>query len=327
MVNSKNKQIKLKRGLINMEKLLEALSKLLPEDQMTGIKEAVEEMLAATKTELEAEYNQNLEEAYAELSEELKESEKVGEEGYREAWEIINDLRNRIDIMRAEYDEALEQGYEEAYQHVLAEKGKNETLESDLYETYEKKYEEAQEYLIDRVHEFLTEKGKEIYENARRDVINDPSMVEHKIVLEKIIENVSDYITEEDRVLATNSKFEAAQKNLKSAEERIRILEAKNIRLSTENNKLTETVKQSAEILSESKKLAVEESRKARVEKAKNVTGRGDVVVKENLVVIGENKVEESKDIDVENDSVLVEGMTGEQLKYMQVLAGVRAND
>jgi len=308
-----------------MDKILEALSKLLPADQMEGIREAVEEMVNDVKAELEAEMNKNLDEAYAELTGEVQEAEKIGEEGYRKAWDIISDLRGRLTTLRAEYDNALDEGYEEAYQQVQVEKGKNEALEGQLHEEYEKRFNDSKSFLVEKVHQFLRAKGKEIYEQARRDILNDPSMVEHKIVLEKIVESVSDYITDEDRILATSSRMEEAKKQVSEASARIKMLEAKNIRLSTENNKLNEQVKQAAEIITESQKSADTESKKARVEKAKSATGRGKVST-DKVEVVAEY-ASDDKGGDDDSDTTLVENLAESDLHDYQVLAGIKSND
>ena len=303
-----------------MDKLLEALKKLLPAEQMEGVSVAVEEMVADVKADLEAEFNKNLEEAYAELKGELDQAETVALESYQYAWDIITDMRNRNEMLRAEYDAALDEGYEEAYQQVLAERGKNETLEKTLHETYEGKFNEARDLIVNQLDKFLRSKGKEIYDMSRRDVVSDPSMVEHKIVLEKIVENVSDYIADEDRVLATSSKMDEFKKNLEDANGRIRMLEAKNIRLSSENTKLNEHVKQAAELLSEQKDEVIAEGKKERIEKAKNATGRGKVVGKEATHVVAEYAAPKND----AKDTTMVESLNIADLHAMQVLAGTK---
>jgi hypothetical protein len=55
-----------------MNKIKEALEKLLPADQIQEVSSAIEEMLKDAKSELETEFNSKLEEAYAEVSNELK---------------------------------------------------------------------------------------------------------------------------------------------------------------------------------------------------------------------------------------------------------------
>lgn len=311
-----------------MDKILEALSKLLPAEQLNEVSAAIAEMLEESKNEvkaeLEAEFNKNLEEAYAELSSEKEESEKVAKEGYRQAWDIITELRNRNEIMKTEYDAAIEEGYEEAYQQILAERGKNENIEVELHEEYEKRFNESKGYMVDKLDLFLRNKGKEIYEMARRDIMNDPSMVEHKVTLDRIIESVSNYITDEDRVLATSSRLEEVKKAAEEANGRIRILEAKNIRLSTENNKLNEAIKQAAELITESKHVANVDEKKERVEKAKSAAGRGEVAT-ENVKVVAEY-ANKDKAGDTDNE-VVVEGMNPEFLHDMQVLSGLKTND
>ena len=304
-----------------MDKIIEALSKMLPEENMSDVKAAISTWLEETKTELENEYNKNLEQAYEELSQEVKNAEATGEKGYQEAWNIISDLRNRMEVLKAEYQEALEEGYKEAYEVISEEKKKNETIETDLHEEYERRFEEAKSHIVEKVDEFLKVKGKEIYEMARRDIMSDPSMIEHKIVLDKIVESVSDYISDEDKVLATSSKFNDMKKAIDEATSRVKMLEAKNIRLSTENNKLNEGLKQAAELIAESNKDLIEENRKVRAEKSKSATGRGEVVT-ENTKVIAETV--DKKTVKPEPlDSTLLESFGEEQFKAMKLLSGL----
>lgn len=300
-----------------MDKIIEALSKLLPEDQVKGVAEAVEAMLNDAKAELEAEYNSKLEEAYGELSTELKEGEKVAEEGYKEAMSIIEDLRNRIETQRVEFETALEEGYEEAYQMLLAEKGKNESLEAELIEQYDKKLSEMREYMIDKVDEFLQYKGQDIYEKARRDVLNDPRMVEHKVALDRVVETLTDYISDEDYALANSGKIEETLKAVEELKGQVRILEARNIRLSNENVKLTETVRKSGEVLKEQQEVAAQTEKKERVKKAESVQGRGRQVT-ENIEVI-----KETQDVKTETQEEAPEDLAG-SLNEWQVLSGIK---
>jgi len=272
-----------------MDKITEALMKILPTEQVSEISEAVKSMLVDSKAELEKEYDSKLAEAYQELSKELKDSETVAEQGYKEAYTIITDLRNRLDTMHAEFNTQLEEGYEEAYQMLLAERSKNEKLESDLYEQYDKKLAEMKEYIVDKVHEFLEHKGTEIYEQAKRDIVNDPALVEHKLTLEKIVETVSGYITDADFTSATSGKIADLSKTAEELKGQVRILEARNIRVATENNKLTEALRHKDQVISESVKNSVKTEKNERIEKAKNASGSGKTVV-ENVEVIGEAK-------------------------------------
>lgn len=310
-----------------MNKLLEALSKLLPEEQMKDVAAAVDEMVAEVKTDVEAQANKELENAYAELSGEVKESEKVAEEGYRQAWDVITELRNRIEMQRVEYEKAVEENYEQAYQYYLTEKAKNESLEVDLHSEYEQRFNKANEELVDKVHEFLKVKGKEIYEMARRDIMSDPRQVEHKIVLDKIVEQVSDYIDDEDRVFATGNRMKELEKSVSESAGRVKILEAKNIRLSNENLKLNEAVKQAENMLTESKKAVIKEEKQERVATAKRAEGRGSIVEDKRVKVIAEHN-DAAKTVNEEEEaSTILEGFTPEQMDRMRVLAGVQEQD
>lgn len=255
-----------------MDKIVDALKKLLPEDQIKDVASAVEEAVNSAKSELDTEYSAKLEQAYGELTAELKEAEKVAEHGYQEAFAIIQDLRNRLEMQRKEFETALEEGYEEAYQMLLDERSKKDGVESNLYEEYDKKLAEMKEHMIDKIDQFLQLKGKEIYEQAVRDVSNDPAMVEHKVTLSKIVETVADYITDEEYALATSTRLEEAQKGVDDLRGQVRLLEARNIRLSTENQKLNENVRHTAALIKEH---AETTDKKERAQKAQNATGRG----------------------------------------------------
>ena len=86
-----------------MEKIVEALTKLLPEDAVTEVSEAVKVELEKAKQECEQEFNSKLEEAYAELSKELKTTEETALQGYKEAYAIIEDLRKRLEVQQGTY--------------------------------------------------------------------------------------------------------------------------------------------------------------------------------------------------------------------------------
>ena len=265
-----------------MEKIIEALKNLLPGSEIQEVSSAVKEMLEQAKANLEAEFNTKLEEAYAELSSELVTAEKTAQQGYEEAYAIIGDLRNRLEVQGEEYKAALEEGYEEAYQMLKAEKDKNQQLEVEMYEEYDNKLAEMKEYIVDKVDQFLQFKGQEIYEQAKRDVLNDPRMAEHKVTLDKIVDLTSSYLSDDDFNAVSSSKLEEACKVVEEMKGQLRIMEARNIRLSTENTKLNEAVRQSQEIITENRKATKVEKKtetvneqKERAEKSKNVTGRG----------------------------------------------------
>ena len=314
-MKSKQREVEL------MEKIVEALTKLLPEDAVTEVSEAVKVELEKAKQEYEQEYNSKLEEAYAELSKELKGTEETALQGYQEAYAIIEDLRKRLEVQQKEFESSMEEGYEEAYQMLQAEKAKNENIEVEMYEQFNQKLSEMKEYMVDKVDAFLQFKGQELYESARREILNDPSMAEQKVVLDRVVECVSDYISDEDYSSVVNSKLSDAEKKIEELNSQTKILEARNIRLSTENNKLNESVRKAEQVLNEQ----VKEEKQERAEKAKNAQGRGRAVNDPELVAEWSNNKPVEKKENV--DTTLVESLDPEFLRQMQVLAGTKADE
>ena len=284
---------------------MEAIKKLLPESDVKEVSTVVSEMLDQAKLGLEKEYNEKLEEAYTELSAELKKAEETAEKGYEEAYAIIADLRNRLDIQGEEYKQAMEEGYEEAYQMLKSERAKNNSLEVELYEEYDKKLHEMKEYIVDKVDQFLHEKGAEIYEQARKDIVSDPRLAEHKVVLDKIVDLTSDYLSDDEVNNVSSAKVEEATKQIEELKGQLRIMEARNIRLSTENTKLNESFRHAKDLITEQRK-TVETQKKseviteqnARVEKAQNVTGRGNKVVEQEVVIAENANTTNNSDLD-----------------------------
>lgn len=276
-------------------KIIDSLKKILPAEQVNEVASAISDMLTEAQEGIEQEYNKNLEEAYAQLSGELATAEKTAYQGYQEAYEIINDLRSRLEVQKAEFEKTLEEGYEEAYQMLLAERNSKSKVEVDLYEEYDQKLAEMKNYIVEKVDQFLQLKGGEIYEQARHDLMNDPRIVEHKVALDKIVNTVSNYLSDEERTFATSSKLDEANKALEELRGQIRLLEARNIRLSTDNTRLNETVRKTTNVLTESRKAVAVETKKAKVlteqkeraTKVKNASGRGHINT-ENVQVIAE---------------------------------------
>lgn len=310
-----------------MSKILESLKKLLPEENLKEVAAAVDEMLeeavAEVTKEKEAQMNKELEKAYSELSAELAAAEKVAEQGYEEAFAVITDLRNRLEVQKEEFETTLTSGYEEAYQMILAERAKNSSLEVDLYEEYEKKYGEMKEYFVEMLDKFLQTKGKEMHEQIRRDTINDPRYAEHKVALDRIVDIAADYLSDEDFALATSSKLEEAYKKLEEMSGQIKMMEARNIRLSNEKTKLEECVRQSSEKITES----VRTNKNERREKAKSVSGRGHIVTEQDTKVIAEHNQETTTSAkDTKSASTLLESM-GLSREMANTLAGTKKND
>ncbi len=308
-----------------MDKIIQALSKLLPQEQLNEVTSAVKEMIEESKKELEAEYDKNLEEAYKQMAAELAESEKTAEEGYMEAYAIIKEQEASKEAMKAEMEKMLEEQYEEAYKMILEERGKNTDIESTMYEEYDNKLNEIKEYIVDKVDQFLQQKGKDIYEQAYRDALNDPRMAEHKVVLDKIVELTSDYLSEEELQFATSHKLEEAHTENDKLKSQLRTMEGRNIRISAENTKLQTKLNEAVSIIKETVTTDAKQEKineqKERVKKAANVQGRGHAVSDEKLIAEfkGEPEVTEKS----EEDNTLVEHLV-DDLEFAKKVAGIK---
>jgi len=304
-----------------MDKITEALTKLLPEDQVKEVSDAVAEMLEEGKSSLEKEYNDKLEEAYGQLSQELKEAENTAYQGYEESYGIINDLRNRLEMQREEYEQQLEEGYEEAYQYLLAEREKNNNLEVGMYEEYDGKLAEMKEYIVDKVDQFLHNKGQDIYEQARRDIINDPRMAEHKVVLDKIVDLTAGYLSDEEAALATSTKLDEAQVKIEELLGQKRVLEAKIVRMDKDKKDLTEAVNYAKNVITEHEEKTVLKEQKERAEKAKTVEGKGRNTTEEYEIVKEEYTPEEKA---AEQETEIMEGL-GVDFDQLHKLSGLNS--
>lgn len=306
----------------NKDQIMQALAGLLPEDVQKEASAAVETYVEAVTAQLEAEYNANLEDAYKAIAGEKQDVEKVAEKGYAEAYQIICELRDRLEVQREELEHALEEGYEQAYQMLVAERAKNESLEVDLYEEYDRKVREVKEFFVEKLDQFLSQKGDEFYEQAKRDVLNDPTTAEHKVALDKILEVASSYMSDEDYHFATSSKLDDLNRQLEEIRGQVKITEAKNFRLATENNRLNEAVRQQAEVLTESTR----SEKKERQLKAKNAEGRGRREVS-RVEVIAEHTAKAPVSSD-DDDANFVEHVGGQDITdHWSVLAGITKRD
>lgn len=263
-----------------MDKITEALKSILPAEHVNEVAKAVEEMMAENVAALEAEFQSKLDEAYEQLTEERKADEVIAENGYQQAYDMIQSLMARLDEQREEFETALEEGFEEAYSELQKEKGRNETLEVEIYEEADKKLQEMKSMMVDKLDQFLSLQEQEMYESAKRDVLSDPSILEQRVAVEKMAEVLADYIGDDTINSATSAKLEEMQKQVEALKGQMRIIEAKNVRLATQNNKLTEQVREAHEVITE----AAKAEKTNRLNKKENASGRGQRVVNEQII-------------------------------------------
>lgn len=263
-----------------MDKITQALKKVLPAEHVAEVAKAVEEAMAEHFSSVEVEFNSKLEEAYEQLAEERKVDEETAYQGYQQAYEIISSLMKRINEQREEFEQALEEGFEEAYSELEREKNKNNNIELSLYDEFNKKLREMQEVMVDKIDQFMDLQEAEIWEAAKREVINDPSIVEQRIAVEKMADILSDYISADTVSGVTNNKVEEAHKQIDALKGHIRILEAKNVKLSSQKNRLEDQIREANECITEATRV----DRTARTNRSRIASGRGQRVVNEQLI-------------------------------------------
>lgn len=273
------------------EQIMEAISALVPEDAQKKLTEAVETFFAETREELNSEYDVKLREAVEAAAKEKEEAEKVALEGYNQAYEMICELRERLEIQSEEFNQELEDGFKEAYEMLMAEKQKNENLSLSLYEEYEGKLDGVKKYIVDKLDVYLNKKAPEFYEQLKNDVLNDPCLAEHKVALDKFLDVAVNYLNEDHYINATSRKVEELAKGTEQLKDQLRILEAKNMRLATENSKLNESVRKHSEAINES----TQHIEKERVKKVKNVEGKGDRLGADDKIIIAEHQAPVAK--------------------------------
>jgi hypothetical protein len=271
-----------------MEKIIEALKKLLPEKEVSEVSKAVKSMLSESEKTIRSEYEAKLNEAYEKFTADLKKAEETGELGYQQAYEVIAGLQRRLEEQAEAYENQMEEGFEEAFQELQAEKAKNEKIEIELYEEFDKKLREMKEFMVDKVDQFLSFQEAEIYEHAKRDVLSDPRLLEHKVALDRIVSIVSENVSDEDMSVAASKKLEEAHKAIEDLKGQMRVIESRNVRLSMQNNALVEQVRKAEAKLTESVNESVKLERKERASKKENVSGRGKKVIREQDELLSE---------------------------------------
>lgn len=267
-----------------MDKILKALKKVLPAEQIDEVAKAVEEMVNEGKSgieaELEAKFTAKLDEAYEQLAEEKKQDEAIAAEGYQQAYQIIASLMTRIDEQREEFETALEEGFDEAYNELEKVKAKNKNIEVEVYEEFDNKLKEMKTIMVDKIDQFLSLQENEIYESAKKNVLSDPRVLEQRVAVEKMAEILSDYMSNDEYSAVTSGKVEEAHKQIENLKGQLRIIESKNVNLSRLNNKLNEQVREAHNIITE----ATKNERKERTSKKENASGRGQRVVSEEII-------------------------------------------
>jgi len=301
-----------------MSDFVAILKKLIPAEHVNEVVKAIENMVNERVAKVEADFNAKLQEAYDTVSAELAEAEAIAEAGYQQAYDLIMDQQLRIEAMQEEFDNAIDEGYEEAWEMLKAEESKNKDIEVEIYKEFDQKLRAMNDFYVEKIDAFLQLQNAEIYEYARRDILNDPRMVEHKVALDKIVEVAAAYLSEEDFQGATSNKLEEAYGVVQKMREDLRVLEARNVRISTQNTRLQEQVREMHGMLSESTQV----ERKERARTARSASGRGQRVLGNEQVIAEYNNPQTRRSDD---DQTLIE--SNDVLNDLLVLSGLKQAD
>lgn len=301
-----------------MSDFVAILKKLIPAEHVNEVVKAIENMVAERVAKVEADFNAKLQEAYDTVSAELAEAEAIAEAGYQQAYDLIMDQQLRIEAMQEEFDNAIDEGYEEAWEMLRAEESKNKDIEVEIYKEFDQKLRAMNDFYVEKIDAFLQLQNAEIYEHARRDILNDPRMVEHKVALDKIVEVAAAYLSEEDFQGATSSKLEEAYGMVQKMREDLRVLEARNVRISTQNTRLQEQVREMHGMMSESTQV----ERRERARTVRSASGRGQRVLGNEQVIAEYSNPQTRRS---EDDQTLIE--SNDVLNDLLVLSGLKQAD
>ena len=278
------------KHMSNQEQILKALEGYIPADQREAVAKTIDSFLEGAVEELDSEYETKLAEIKAGYEKELKEAEEIAEAGYAKAWGIIGDLRDRIETMPGEFEAQVKEEYQLAYNMIQEEKAKTLSLEADYSDYSKKQAHKLKEFMVDKLDLFCKENVSKFYETARKDLVSDPTVLEHRLAFDKILDIAGNYLSDEERTFATSSKVDSITRELDTLRGQMKIVEQKNMRLDMEKNKLLEQVRASEKMLTESTQKV---EKKARAVSAANAEGRGSSEVKNTKVIITESTGEE----------------------------------
>lgn len=305
-----------------MDKLLEALKQTnLSATQVDEISKAVETMVSEAVKKVEAkkqaEYDTHIEEAYDKVQASVDDVEAKALQGYQQAHEIIQELQLRLETLEREYENKMEEGYQQAWEMLQAEQMKNENIEVEAMQEAKQQLNNMREFMVEKLDHFLQLQKAEIYDEARRDVLNDPKMVEHRVALEKMAEIMSDYLSVEDLAGTSSKKISEAHNYIENLEGRLKIIEKKNINQQKQIHNLNESLRSNEQLITEAKAVVANKERKERKNSSGNVSGRGQRV----LVESKERIIPEYNNNDANKSDRFVEG--DEVINDMLVLSGL----
>jgi len=272
------------------ESVLKAISGLLPEEVVTKVSDVIATTLDEATKEIEADYQAQLDEAWEELGKQKLKLKEDADQGYAQAFDLICEYKDRIALKDEEHKREINEGFQEAWEMIEEERQKNVDLEGELYKEYEEKLKDIEKFMIKKLDQFLPTQGKKYYEAARKDLLNDPVFAENKAAFEKMLEAAATVLTDDDFAVASGTKTETVLKENEELKKKIQRIEGNNTRLKMDNDKLNETVRRAKVNLLTEHKEEQKTERKNRLERGRKVEGRGEIEPKKDRqVIIGEN--------------------------------------
>ena len=314
-----------------VEQIMESFKGMIPEEKVSTVEEAVQGFIKETETKIQKEYEQTLEESYKEWQEQtkkaeedsktkLEESEKTAYEGYDQAKVLLQETEGKVDKQKEEFESFLEEQYSVAKTMLDDEKGRNDKIEEELYESYMQQLEDVKEDLVAKIDDFLTSKTEQIVADIRKELKNDPDVLESKVAYDRIKDIVASSLKSEDIESSTAGKIDVLEDSLSQLQAEIKTLKAKNMRLHTEKvgleKKVDEALETKEQIITEEMQEFKTKTERRIVEKnAKFVEGRG--------TVLNEDIIKEEATTKVNPDEKQVDEVTGMDKAVLKQLAGI----
>lgn len=266
----------------SQQKLMEAIADLVPGDLKTELSHSIEEWASNVVAEIDAEYEAKFEEAQAAHDADLQAVKQKVLESYADAHQMLHELAQQKEDIKAEAKRVISEGFEEAFQMLKAQERNSEASELELYEEFDGRTGRIREFYVDKLNDYLNEKIPQIEEMVAHKVAASPAVSESTRVVERVLEAVSPMIANGHRF----AKADNTARQLAEAQARVRILESKNMKLGTEVKKLNEVARRSEELIREN----VEAERRARREVARNAQSQGQRVVEDKVITETTNR-------------------------------------
>lgn len=323
----------------NTKTITEALSALIPADQRAVIEEAVSNLMTEAEKNIRTEYEKQLEESYEEwqgqmnsLKEsyetKIEESESVALNGYNEAREMLVEAEEKLRLQKEEFETFLESEYAVAKQMIEDEKLRNDEIEEKLYESYTAQVDALKEDIVSKLDSFLSDKIEEITESLRKELKNDPTVLESKVAFDRIRDIVVASSTSGDVTRSTSEKLEELEEAVSTLRAENKRLIARNMRLEAtavapkkapveepvEPAEDDEEMPEGEEVSKKRKMRRLEAERRVAEKAAMKAEGRGDIISRNDLITEGAPATKDNTKV--------IEGL-GISVAEMQRLSGI----